>query len=234
MPGHFNFYTTKIQGLGALFEETEYGHAIRTLRYKMGDEIHFTDGLGKAYLGKISTIEKQHFFADILNSNFGEARPGLTIYSGIIKSTDRMEWLVEKCTELGVAKLVFIKMQKAERSKLNLERLHKTAVAAMKQSHRNWLPEIAECSWDDMLNTMHSLKYIALIPKSGETQTGSPIAEDTAVLLGPEGDFSTKELTEAVSCGFKPLGLGTAVLRTETAAMAAAAWYSLMHLGTLR
>lgn len=229
MPGHFSFYSSAVQTNIALFDEMEYGHAIRTLRYKIGDEIDFTDGNGNAFTGKIGRIEKNQFFAEITGEKTAESRPGLTIYCGIIKSADRLEWLVEKCTELGVARLAFMKTQNSERSRLNLERLRKVALAAMKQSHRTWLPEIMEITWAEMLQNQHLSKFIALIPDTKEIAKQLPNSKDTAILLGPEGDFSAKEADEAIATGFIPLALGNAILRTETAAIASATWYSLMQ-----
>jgi 16S rRNA (uracil1498-N3)-methyltransferase len=227
MPGHFTFYTTEISNGIARFDEGETGHAIRSLRYKEGDEICFTDGRGKQYQGNITQIGKKDFHVKVISISDGEPFPKLTIYCGILKSTDRMEWMVEKCTELGISALYFLKTQNSERPVIKTEKLLKTAVAALKQSHRSWLPKIGLCNWDELISSRHESKFIAMIPENGKKNEQTVSESDVAVLIGPEGDFTEAEVSTALSAGFKPLALGSGILRTETAAVTAAAWCAL-------
>jgi 16S rRNA (uracil1498-N3)-methyltransferase len=134
-----------------------------------------------------------------------------------------MEWAVEKCTELGVSSMVFFQSQNGERGKINLARMQKVAVSAMKQSHGAWMPEILQYSWKEVLeaNKMGD-RYIAYCGER-EKFSVSSISLPGTILIGPEGDFSKAEIEEAIQAGWKPLDLGTQILRTETAVVAISA-----------
>lgn len=231
MPGHFTFFTTDIRNDRAFFGESEYGHAIRTLRYREGDAIEFTDGRGTLFFATIAETGKNVFVADISGKREGEPRPALTVCTGMIKSSDRMEWMVEKCTELGVAALYFVKTRKSERDRLNSEKLQKTAIAALKQCHRTWLPQTGEISWADILKMLGG-RYIAAIPRNSKPQPYIPLKSPHTLLVGPEGDFTSEELEAAIKSGFIPVTLGSAVLRTETAVVAAVAHCALSLSGS--
>lgn len=223
MPGHFTFYCNKIEGDIAYFDETESKHVIQVLRYSVGDEISFTDGVGTCYEGAILKGNKQGFAARI-NSRVAVEKPtDLTICVSILKSGDRMEWAVEKCTELGVNTIVFFQSQNGERGKVNLARMQKVAVSAMKQSHGAWMPEIIQCGWNEVLklgqDKTRYMGYCGELEKVGVSAVDLP----ATVMIGPEGDFSVAEMTEAINLGWKPLDLGKHILRTETAMVAIAA-----------
>ncbi|MCC7298366.1 MAG: 16S rRNA (uracil(1498)-N(3))-methyltransferase [Bacteroidia bacterium] len=226
MPGHFTFYTTNIHSDIAHFDEAEYRHAIISLRYKLGDEISFTDGNYCSYSGKIIAIDKKLFSAEILHSTKSPETAGIAIICGIIKSTDRMEWMVEKCTEMGVKKILFVGTNKSDRTKINKEKLIRTAIAALKQCHGNYLPQIEEIKWEVALQLKAETKYIAAIENEHSillSQLPQPTNSDHIFLVGPEGDFSENELLDAKQNGFVPLNLGKRILRTETAVIAIAA-----------
>lgn len=231
MPGHFTFFTQQIAEGIARFDESEYRHAIVSLRYQLGDAMQFTDGKGNQYAGTISQIDKKgNFTCSIDNCVFVPQKMGISVAVGIIKSTDRMEWMVEKCTELGVGQMLLVKTATSERSKLNLEKLRKTAIAALKQSHNCWLPNIVEATWQELMQLKSAPKFIAAIgdyPTAKLEELSLQNAPDALFLVGPEGDFTAKEVTEAMEAGFKPLDMGKSILRTETAAITLAAY---MHL----
>lgn len=223
MPGHFTFYSDKIENNLAYFSEQETKHAILVLRYQIGDSIEFTSGIGIYYFGKIVEIQKKSFIAEI--DSFKEIpQRNFVLAVGILKSSDRMEWLVEKCSEIGVKQLVFLKSQNGERSKINIDKLRKTAIAAMKQSHSAWLIDIQELNFETALNIKHLNKFIAYC--NSETVQSLPLkfGDDSIVLIGPEGDFSLSEIDLAKSHGFHVIGLGSQILRTETAAIVCASW----------
>jgi 16S rRNA (uracil1498-N3)-methyltransferase len=223
MPGNFTFYCNSIQGEVAFFDETEAKHALQVLRYDVGDEISFTDGMGNLYEGLIARGNKQGFETSITKKTSIEKPIGLDVCVSILKSGDRMEWAVEKCTELGVSSMVFFQSQNGERGKINLARMQKVAVSAMKQSHGAWMPEILQYSWKEVLeaNKMGD-RYIAYCGER-EKFSVSSISLPGTILIGPEGDFSKAEIEEAIQAGWKPLDLGTQILRTETAVVAISA-----------
>lgn len=231
MPGKFTFYTTSIQGDQALFDENETRHAIGTLRYQAGQLISFTDGKGNRYEGEITGIEKRQFAARILERNQVPGMPSFSVICGIIKSTDRMEWMMEKCTELGVSGLYFFNGKNSERNRLNLERMEKIAIAALKQSHGAWLPSIGLLNWNEVLQFNADNRWYARVDETHSANWQKALANSGSHLLviGPEGDLSASESEELKAAGFSAVGLGPLVLRTETAVMASAAAYYLSH-----
>ena len=223
MPGHFTFYSDKIENNFAYFSEQETKHAILVLRFQLGDSIEFTTGNGIYYTGKIVEIQKKSFLASV-DSYKELPQRNFVMAVGILKSSDRMEWLVEKCSEIGVKQLIFLKSQNGERSKINLDKLKKTAVAAMKQSHSAWLMDIQEGNFESALNTNQVNKYIAYCNSDIVQSLPLKFGNDSIVFIGPEGDFTLGEIESAKSHGFQVIGLGSQILRTETAAIVCASW----------
>jgi len=229
MPGKFTFYSQNLDDNFIFLDETESRHAIQVLRFQVGDTIEVSDGLGKKYSAIVVEVQKRSLKAEILDvSEFKNSRVRLAV--GILKNSDRMEWLVEKCTELGCASIGFFETKNSERSKLNLERLHKTAISAMKQSHGAWIPKIELMDWSQVFSMNVESKFIAYCNLEESVSVKSqphPLADivgDVVICIGPEGDFSADEFKRAVDCGFKPLSLGDHILRAETAAITACAW----------
>lgn len=229
MPGHFTFYSSHIEGNVAEFDENETRHAIQALRYQAGDGIFFTDGLGNRYSGNINHIEKRRFTAIISQKLQTQGLPELTIAVGIIKHADRLEWLVEKCTELGVKRLVFMQTDNTEKQRLNEERMKKVAVAALKQSQGSRLPILEILPFATVLAESHESRLICHCRNEITIATASKesLAGDCLVLIGPEGDFTSKEVQMAATAGFTAYPLGTLILRTETACMAVSGSYLL-------
>ncbi len=229
MPGKFTFFSNQLANKTLVFDENETRHAIGTLRYKEGDEIEVTDGQGNYFEAKINAVTKKNFAAEIISQK-QIARDGLfSIAIGIIKSTDRMEWIVEKCTELGVAEIIFFEAQNSERNRLNLERMEKIAVAALKQSHGAWLPKIIFMKWKELVAKKADFKMVAYVENGNENgfHPHKSNTQSTLLLIGPEGDFASREMEEALAAGFEKVHLGKTVLRTETAVVAAASVYHL-------
>jgi len=223
MPGHFTFYSDKIENNLAYFSEQETKHAILVLRFQIDDLIEFTTGNGIYYSGKIVEIQKKSFLAKV--EIFKELpQRNFVLAVGILKSSDRMDWLVEKCSEVGVKQLIFLKSQNGERSKINLDKLKKTAIAAMKQSHSAWLMDIQEDNFESALNRNLENKYIAYCNSDVVQSLPLKFGDDSIVFIGPEGDFTLNEIELAKSHGFQVIGLGSRILRTETAAIVCASW----------
>ena len=131
-----------------------------------------------------------------------------------------MEWLVEKATELGMTKMSLLRCQFSERKAINLERLQKIAIAAMKQSKRYYLPVIEEqVSFADFIkaNPVGSIAHCYDSPK----KKVNGLLLKGPLLIGPEGDFSVDEVALAENSGYSSISLGDYRLRTETAALLA-------------
>lgn len=225
MPGHFTFYCKIIKNGIAAFDEVEFKHAIQVLRYGLGSEIWFTNGGGFRFRGEISAIERLGFLARVIEE-ISVPRPGeLHLNMAILKTNERMEWAIEKCTELAATSITLFQSDRGERSKVNVERLQKVMLTALKQSHGAWLPTFRILNFQQAIAKEFCLvknKCIAFcgdIEKVGVKSLNYPLA----FLIGPEGDFSEKEINEALGAGWIPLDLGKQILRTETAAVSVVA-----------
>lgn len=194
---------------------------------KVGRIIHLMDGYGSTYKAAITDANHRRCGFSIVEQ-FDHEKPSPLTHVAIAptKNMDRLEWFVEKACELGVHEISLIQTQRAERSKVNLERLEKKAIGAMKQSKNFWKCKINELtSFNNFLAGVESSwsKYIAFV----ETKSSESLARladtqtNTIILIGPEGDFTVKEVESAKNQGFTPVNLGKSVLRTETAGIIA-------------
>ena len=224
MPGHFTFYCNRMEGNVAYFDEVESKHAIQVLRYGLGDEIQFTNGQGMRMKGVIEMANKQGFQASVTQTEAVERPSELHILMAILKAGDRMEWACEKITELGVSSFTLFQSDHGERAKVNMERMKKVVLSAMKQSHGSWLPTVEVLPFQEAIKSHPHIKqkYIAHCGV-GDKVSMLEVLTPSAVMIGPEGDFSQNEVESAERAGWLPLNLGEQILRTETAAVAVAA-----------
>lgn len=200
-------------------------HAVKVLRVKVGDTLHVTDGNGHLYETIVDTIGKKSVNLRVVNMQFTpkESLPILAV--GILKSRDRLEWLVEKSVELGISKLILMQTERSERSHVREDRIRAIQISAMKQCLSSWLPDleigtqfsavVASCAQSgSQMITAHE-KVVANTP--WPTRTSGHIV---TYFVGPEGGFSDAEIQLAVDAGSSLVSLGTRRLRTETAALA--------------
>lgn len=202
-------------------------HAIKTLRLKTGDPIAVTDGNGNRYAAVITQADSRRCGFRIINTTTAPPRPfSIRICVAPTKNADRIEWFIEKAVEIGIERISFFFGQHSERKVLKLDRLEKIAVAAMKQSLQSYMPQLDEAvSFVELLKTIpEPQRYIAHLPMHEPPVNLANVATaggQYAVLIGPEGDFSEKEISQAVEAGFRMVTLGSNRLRTETAALTA-------------
>ena len=219
------FYQPDID-LGSLYlSEDESRHVVRVLRSENGDELDLTNGKGTFFKIRITKADPHKCLFEIVErKNIPKRSYSIHIAIAPTKNADRMEWFVEKAVELGIDKISFMLCQTSERKTINLERIEKIAVSAMKQSGQCWLPELADIKpIKDILTIPASQKFIAYVDQSNPCHLKSlaKINQDYLVLIGPEGDFSKEELLSTEKAGFIKVSLGPNRLRTETAGMAA-------------
>lgn len=206
-------------------------HAMRVLRLKGGDEMFLMDGKGNYYRAEVTIAATHHCYYQIK-----ECMPQDPQWKGHIhlaiaptKTLDRIEWMMEKATEVGVDEISFLNCQFSERRLLKTTRLEKIAISAMKQSHKAWKP---------VLNDMEHLKRFLELPRKGKKYIAhcyneiprtylfdellkNEDDEEVTVMIGPEGDFSIEEVKECVERGYQSVHLGESRLRTETAGLVA-------------
>lgn len=234
------FYVPDALHTNALPEE-ETTHAVRVLRLQVGDEIMLMDGEGSFHRAHITLSTPHHCHYEII-----ETLPQEPIWKGRFhlaiaptKLMDRMEWMIEKATEIGFDEMTLLDCQFSERRTVKLPRLQKIVVSAVKQSRKAWMPDlhdmtsfrqfidrhpnghrfIAHCY--DEIPRSSLFEELRKIPSSHEPD--APII----VMVGPEGDFSIDEVRMAISQGFVSVDLGKSRLRTETAGLSAV---MMMHL----
>jgi len=206
--------------------ESDSAHAVRVLRLNPGDELTVSDGNGYFIHCRLTVAHPKKAQVEIINeekkSPFWNST--LTLAVAPTKNMDRMEWMTEKLTEIGIDRIIPILCDHSERKGIKTERLFKIAVSAMKQSLKGVLPDISELTnFSKFVNSDTSAqKFIAYcsdeFPRRELAKIYVP-GHSATLLIGPEGDFTSKEVAEAINKGFIPVSLGDARLRTETAAI---------------
>lgn len=211
-----------------ILPESDSQHCVRVLRMKEGDMIEIIDGKGYRYTCRLTDAHAKKAKVEILEKT---ALPlswtnNITIAIAPTKHLDRMEWMVEKLTEIGVNQIIPLLCRYSERKEIKVERLEKIAISAMKQSLKATLPTISPITPIKKLIEQFNVsqKFIAYCDKSIPRKLFSneyKANTDTIILIGPEGDFSTEEIKIALENNYTPISLGDNRLRTETAAVVA-------------
>lgn len=206
-------------------------HATRVLRLKQGDTIHIIDGRGNFHEAEVTLASRDKCFYNIVKTTPMRRQWQGTIRLAIAptKNIDRMEWLVEKATEIGFDEIVFIDCKFSERHEVRMDRMEKIVVAAVKQSRKAWMPAVrGMTAFNELVSApIAGKKYMAHCYEEFEKENfyelvqSLPHDEDITILVGPEGDFSIDEVNNAISNGFISVSLGKSRLRTETAGLVA-------------
>lgn len=226
------FYTPTVSGS---LPEDEAKHVVRVLRMKEGDEINLMDGCGTFYRAEITTASNHHCLYKIIEEEKQERAWSGNIHLAVAptKLNERIEWLVEKATEIGWDRVSFLNCQFSERRSIKTERVEKIVISATKQSHKAWIPVV-----DEMQSFKHFIeqwglpdgkendgiqRFICHCHEGKRTHLKNLIhkGQDCIVMIGPEGDFSLEEVRLAEKYGFQSVSLGSSRLRTETAALVA-------------
>ena len=231
------FYSRDIEGGFCRLDQDESGHCIKVLRHRSGDEISVIDGCGTLYRCRITTDSHKGVEAAVLSSEEGWGGHPYRLHLAVCptKSNDRFEWFAEKACEIGFDELSPIIGEHSERKILKTPRVEKILVSAAKQSLKAAVPAVNEpVSVKEFIKATEAetdtLKLIAYcfederVPRRSIKEVlNSFDGTDIIVMIGPEGDFSRSEAEAALAAGFIPVHLGESRLRTETAALTAAA-----------
>jgi len=216
-------------------EGEEFYHAIKVLRIKKGDFIKITNGTGNMVIARITEIGKNSFYFEITEEI--ETKPlsyKLHLAVAPTKNIDRYDFMVEKCTEIGFSELTPIICEQSERKTVKIDRLQRIVNAAVKQSLKAQIPIINEPENFEKFVKKYALfqnKYLSLCTEIEKTAIMEIVnnVKDAIVTVGPEGDFSEREINFALQNGFKPVSLGTSRLRTETAGITVCNAFYLMN-----
>lgn len=219
------YYCPDIETSLTLSEE-ESAHCCQVLRAKIGDEIDVTDGVGTIYHCCVTNPHRKHCQVEIVSKHTPAPlhRGWVHIAIAPTKMMERLEWFVEKATEMGVDEITLLCCEHSERRTVKMERVEKVMIAAAKQSLRSTFPIL-----HDMVDCKSFIAdnqgYIAYCEEGYAPSDGRRYlkdhTEDGIVLIGPEGDFSSAEIAAAKQRGWIPVSLGNGRLRTETAALVA-------------
>ena len=247
------FYSNDIDGTSVRLNSEESAHCVRVLRHRAGDEIAVMDGRGTLLRCVLEEASPSAAVARIARREpgFGAHPYHLTLAVCPTKNMDRYEWMAEKATEIGVDVIAPVIGERSERKVCKTDRLERLVLSAAKQSLKASVPVVSQpVSVLDFIGSFSdtpspsgltpsgitsslsgtnggTLKLIAYCFEGEKVSIKDALAasncSNIVVLIGPEGDFSPKEVAAALRAGFKPVHLGSSRLRTETAALISAA-----------
>lgn len=211
-----------------LLDEENSKHAIQVLRLKQGDSIELTDGKGHWARAVITQEHRKECGVQLQDLQLLPRAPRqITLAISLLKNRNRFEWLLEKVTELGVARIIPLLCERTEKESARVERMQAILQSALLQSKQVWLPEL---TMPQPFSSLQDWKlkegdaFIATcdsIPKQSLASLALTSQKNTLVCIGPEGDFTEQEVALAITNGFKPVSLGNTRLRTETAGVVA-------------
>jgi 16S rRNA (uracil1498-N3)-methyltransferase len=229
------FYKPGISGSTIQLNESESRHCIRVLRLREGSRVSLVDGVGGWFEAVITDADPKKCRLSIIRQqhHVGKRKFHLHIAIAPTKNNSRLEWFLEKATEIGMDEITPLLTFHTERRKINNERLEKIVVAAMKQSRRAYLPALnPPASFQTVVfQYFDGQKFIATCLRESKKHLKEAVKKDRNVLLliGPEGDFTEEEIGAAVSNGFEEVSLGPSRLRTETAGIIACHTVNLIN-----
>ena len=204
----------------------ESKHATKVLRKKEGDILNFTDGKGAFYKAEITVADSRKCRLKVVSTEQKEKQHNYHLHIAIAptKNMDRYEWFLEKATEIGIDEITPIICSRSERKVIKTKRCTRILLSAMKQSLKFHLPKLNEAiTLNDFLKKdFQGNKYIAHCEDGKKKELKTVNKKDKSlILIGPEGDFSQKEIDLVLQNQFKAVSLGTSRLRTETAGIVA-------------
>lgn len=202
--------------------EEESKHIVRVLRMQEGDSCLLLNGKGALVTVKIVAAHPKRCGVEVVERTQATA-PKKRFHLAIAptKNMDRMEWMVEKVVEIGATEITFLQCDHSERVQLKLDRLQRVAISAMKQAEQDFLVDLKPLMKFDEFIQAHPKGCLAHCVDSPKIPVQQSAHKDV-VLIGPEGDFSTREIALAMQSGYDAVTLGDSRLRTETAGMVAA------------
>lgn len=212
---------------GGVLSEEESLHAVKVLRLQSGDIIHLLDGKGGMHRAAITFPHPKKCTYQIETSVFEYGKRDYRLHIAIAptKNIERFEWFVEKAVEIGVDEITPLLCRYSERKILKTDRTEKIIVSAAKQSLKACMPTLNPLTPIHLFlkQTNAEAKFIAHCREEDKAEFRQQIKnqKDICILIGPEGDFSEEEVSQAIAAGFLPVSLGESRLRTETAGVVA-------------
>lgn len=222
------FYNPDISENSQLFtfDKEESRHIIKVMRKKGGDKVFVTNGKGKLFTTVIEVGSESKCIVRIVSAETAEPlKYSLHLAVAPTKMNDRFEWFLEKATEIGISEITPLICDHSERKSVKTERFEKILQSAMKQSLQYHLPKLNDAvTFSDFIKQQHSGTLVIAHCEESDKKSLKDILEPgqtITMLIGPEGDFSQKEIKSALENYYIPVSLGNTRLRTETAAIVA-------------
>lgn len=219
------YYHPDIQSDTIKLSIEESRHAIAVLHHQAGEHLQLFDGKGCLAEAIITVANKQACILQIIDRMHSTAERNFRLHIAIAptKNKERIEWFTEKAVEIGVEKISFIQCEHSERAKLDLSRIERLAIAAAKQSQTPFLPEFQMIKFLDLVKQYENKtvsKFLAWCGSESQELASVPFNhKEIIVAIGPEGDFSDKEVVVALQSHWQDVRLGSKRLRTETAGL---------------
>lgn len=209
-------------------DDDGFGHLIRVLRFKQGDDFIVFDGLGNEYNATLVEVTKKATFKCINKIERNVESPLAVELGQVISRGDKMEFTIQKATELGIHSITPLYSSRCgvkldrKREEKKVEQWQKIAIAACEQSGRNVVPVVNEITLiDEWYTKGENTLSLTLDPKANKKLTEIEPSKNVRLLIGPEGGLSAEEIENAAKAGFQGVTFGPRILRTETAALAA-------------
>ncbi|PHN02862.1 16S rRNA (uracil(1498)-N(3))-methyltransferase [Flavilitoribacter nigricans] len=210
------------------FPAEEARHCVQVLRHQVGDTINWVDGKGTLLSGSLIEANKRSCKLEVTQRRETYRKRPFRLHLAVAptKQIDRVEWLLEKATEIGVDEITLLRCAHSERRQVRPDRLEKILISAMKQSLKAYLPVLHGMTpFPEFMDTVTDKtdNFIAYVDtdQTQHLQDYCRPGEDICILIGPEGDFHPDEVALALDKGFRQVSLGPSRLRTETAGMVA-------------
>ncbi len=209
------------------FDKIESRHIVKVLRKREGDQVYITNGIGELFVCVISIANDKKCLVSVVSREEKNQLRDYYLHIAIAppKNNDRLEWFLEKATEIGIDEITPIICDNSERKFIKKERLDKIILSAMKQSLKFHLPILNESIYfsEFIKKEQKGIKCIAHCRDSKKTVLKKIVnpKESITVLIGPEGDFSPSEISKSIEKNYIPITMGKARLRTETAGLVA-------------
>ncbi len=212
-----------------ILNEDTSRHVVQVLRMQNGEPLRLTDGKGNLFTAAITDNHKRNCAVEILESVYVPPHSSkISIAVSLLKNAQRFEWFLEKATEMGVSEIIPIICERTEKQQSRYERMQGIVISAMLQSQQAWLPMLQQPQKLQEIISL-SMQQQKLIAHCEAEKNKVPLenlstnhSTSSIILIGPEGDFTSKEIELALQHHFIPVSLGHTRLRTETAAVAAA------------
>ncbi len=223
------FYTEPISSPNnmVVLNEENSKHIVQVLRMVEGRQLKLTDGLGNVYTSEITDAHKKKCTVKIIETtSIKPPTHKVCIAISPVKNNSRLEWFLEKATEIGVAQIMLLLCDRTEKQHIRLDRMKGILISALLQSQQAWLPVLQEpIKFEKFVKeNIADNKFIAHCEEQNKIslkETANQLINQSTILIGPEGDFTPQEIILALENNYIPVTLGDTRLRTETAALVA-------------